>query len=470
MSKNFYLLLVVLLFNLDAVAQIITIPDGAFKSKLIASNTSNGIAKNSFGNSIKIDINSNGEIEESEALNVVQLNVSTNILNTFNNISDLSGLENFTNVKVVNCSGNSIASINVNTLIQLEELKANNNVITSVVLFGAASSLKKIDLNNNQLTSLNTDNFINLTTLYAYNNSLANISFNNNPLLASLNLRINFLTSLDVSVLPSLSWVSCDDNDLVSLNVSGLSQIDEIVCSNNLLTSLNLNGLTTLRILYCGGNQINTINLSTLSTLSILECSNNPLSFITVDGLTNLVFLNVSNTTISTIDCSQSGVVQLWASYCLNLQTINVQNNMLSYSDPDLLSFAFRIENNPALLSICMDNDEQNNLAFTNYNTSGTVAVFNGANCDIPVQVNMGVSNFNRSLITLYPNPTLSIINIEVSNNQPIIKTSVSNIIGQTILTFENSSALDVSSLSKGTYFITIETDSDRQTQKIIKL
>jgi hypothetical protein len=467
--KNFYLSLVLLLFNLGVVAQIINIPDVNFKLKLIAANTSNDIAKNSFGNNIKIDLNSNNEIEVSEAFNVVQLNIATNILSTANDIVDLSGVENFINLKVLNCSGNSIASINVNALNLLEELKANNNVITNVVLSGASSSLKKIDFNHNDLTSLNTDNFINLTELFAYDNALTSISFNNNPLLESLNLRINSLTTLDVSVLPSLSWVSCDDNDLVSLNVSGLTQIDEIVCSNNLLTSLNLNGLTTLRILYFGGNQISSINLSTLSTLDFLECSNNPLSIINVNGLTNLRLLNANGTLISTLDCSQSGVSQLFASNCPNLQTINVRNDILSTSEPDLLSFSFRIENNPALLSICTDNGEQNNLAYTNYNTSGTVEVYNGLNCDIPVQVNLSVSDSTKLRFKIVPNPASSTVNILTFNNEVINKTTITNLLGQTVLTFQGNSVFEISSLAKGTYLLKVETHYGSETQKLIK-
>ena len=37
-------------------------------------------------------------------------------------------------------------------------------------------------------------------------------------------------------------------------------------------------------------------------------------------------------------------------------------------------------------------------------------------------------------------------------------------------MAFENTTAIDISSLTKGTYFITIETALGKETQKIIKL
>lgn len=46
-------------------AQIVNIPDTNFKAKLLAANTTNSIAADSFNNNIKIDINNNGEIEVS---------------------------------------------------------------------------------------------------------------------------------------------------------------------------------------------------------------------------------------------------------------------------------------------------------------------------------------------------------------------------------------------------------------------
>ena len=54
-------------------AQTISFSDSNFKNRLIASNSSNGFAKDTFGNGIVVDTNSDSEIQVSEALNVYEL-------------------------------------------------------------------------------------------------------------------------------------------------------------------------------------------------------------------------------------------------------------------------------------------------------------------------------------------------------------------------------------------------------------
>ncbi|MCF6130157.1 T9SS type A sorting domain-containing protein [Flavobacterium sp. AS60] len=444
--KFFYLSISLLFMSLSAVAQIVNIPDANFKARLVMASSNNQIAYNSSNNAIKIDSNNNGEIEVSEALLVYKLNLISSNFPESSRISNVTGLSAFQNLRVLKCIQNNLTQIDLLSLPLLEEF----------------------DGSYNSFSSLDISNLVNLKKLLAHTNQITTITQNNNIALENIWVSNNLLTSIDLTVFPALKSVSCDNNILTSINVSGLTLIDEIECGGNSLTSINLNGLTTLRILGCGGNQISSLDLSTLSTLNMLACSNNPISALNVTGNTNLGYLEVSNTLLSSLDCSQTGVTQLAAENCPNLQTINVRNGVYSYSDPDLLFYAFRIHNNPQLVSICTDNGEQSQLIFTDYNTSGSVMVYNGVNCEIPVVVNMGTSDFDKSILKLYPNPSSDIINIEVSNNQPV-KTTITTILGQTIMSSENTT-IDISSLTKGTYLITVETESGKETQRIIKL
>ncbi len=441
--KNIYLLILFFCFNV--FGQVINFSDLNLKNRLLSSNTSNGIAIDASNNAFKLDVNSNGEIEVSEALLVYKLNLNSYSWPVSSSISDLEGLQNFQNLRVLKCSKNSISLLNLTPFVFLEEIEANQNLISSI----------------------NISNLSNLKKLFAYSNSINSIVNSNNDMLENIWLSNNLLTSLDLSVFPSLKWISCDNNQLTSINLLGLSLIDQVECGNNALTSLNLEGLTSLRILGCESNQISSLNLSSLTTLNILRCGFNPIENLNINGLTNLGMLNVDNTLLTSIDASQSGLIQLFASGCSNLQSINVRNGVYSYSDPDLLYYAFLISNNPNLLSICTDDNEQNELQYTDYNTSGTVMVYNGINCDIAVEVNMGVNDINISKINIFPNPTESILNI-----QPEIEISnivIINMLGQKLLSNINQSSIDVSSLTRGTYFITIETYNGKQTQKFIK-
>lgn len=83
---------------------------------------------------------------------------------------------------------------------------------------------------------------------------------------------------------------------------------------------------------------------------------------------------------------------------------------------------------------------------------------------------NLGVDmHQNAKFFTVYPNPTSGILNIAMSDNQSVTKATITNLLGQNILTSE-STTIDISSLNKGTYFITVETEGGKQTQRIIKL
>ena len=62
------LLQLLFLFTIFSNAQIVNIPNAAFKSRLLSANSTNSIAKDVNGNYIDIDANNDNEIQESEEL------------------------------------------------------------------------------------------------------------------------------------------------------------------------------------------------------------------------------------------------------------------------------------------------------------------------------------------------------------------------------------------------------------------
>jgi hypothetical protein len=454
--KTYYYFILLALFSLSGYSQIINIPDANFKARLLAANTSNGIALNSFGQSIKIDMNNNSEIEISEILNVIAIDVASYNVIDSGKIISLDGIQNFINLKKLKCGANKITSLDLSGLSLLEEIECERNL-----------------LNNIQTIGLN-----NLETLYIFDNNISIMNLSNSPNLINLWCSSNQLTNLDLSSLSSLKWVSCGDNQITNLNVTGLTQIEEIVCPNNLLTNLNVDGLSSLRYLSFGDNQITNINLSSLSSIIKIDCCHNPLSTINVNGLNHLTYLHIKSTLIASLDCSQSGVTQLFCSDNPNLTSINVKNNLVSYSDPDMLFYAFAFENLPSLTSICLDAGEENNLHHTNYNSSGNVILYTGANCSTVVvlpPMGMGINDFEfNNYFSLYPNPVKDIVNIDTKESISVKSINVYNNLGQLIQTvvnpnFGSSFALDVSKLQSGYYFIYIISEKGKTTAKFIK-
>ena len=470
--------LLFLFFSLVSYSQIINFPDANLKAKLLSSSTASDVAKDSNGNNLKIDTNSDGEIQLSEALNVYKLDVSTFYPANVNDIVNVAGMENFTNLRTLDCSWNQIQNLNLNSFTFLEEIAAHKNILNAVNISGL-TNLKKINFNFNQLTSISIDNLTQLQALSIIDNDVTSLTFNNNPNLESVYCYQNAITSLDFTGLPSLLWASCGSNQLTSVNIAGMTNLEEFLCDDNNLTNLNLDGLSSLRYLSFGDNQIASINLSSLSSIIQLYCQNNPLSVIDVDGFSALEFLTVSGTLINTIDCSQTGVRNLTATNCPNLSTINLKNNVFSYSDPDLLFYAFQFDSNPQLQSICLDNGEQNNLAVAynvfNYNTSGSVQVFTGDNCDVLLEMNMAVNEFDsNNNVIVFPNPTNDLVTIQSKEDTTINSVEIYNTLGQLVenVTVQNtfSTTINLSRLNSGTYFVTVFSEKGKTTQKLIKL
>jgi len=111
--------------------ELVTISDEAFKSYCVQN----------------YDTDKDGEISEREAAVVTSLDVSSKM------ISSMEGVEKFTALTSINCSNNSISSLDVSALVSLTSLNCAQN----------------------KLETLNIQNNINLTSLDCTNNSLLTI-------------------------------------------------------------------------------------------------------------------------------------------------------------------------------------------------------------------------------------------------------------------------------------------------------
>jgi len=121
--KKYYPTFLLLCFFSFSQAQIVNIPDANFKNALLNYNP-------------VIDTNGDNEIQESEALAVTSLTISNN------NISNLEGIQSFTNLQSLQCQNNQIVSLDL--------LSANSNL---QLLYCSSNNLSNLDLSLN--TNLN---------------------------------------------------------------------------------------------------------------------------------------------------------------------------------------------------------------------------------------------------------------------------------------------------------------------------
>lgn len=155
MVKNLVLILTLVLIISRLNAQITAIPDPNFEQALIDLGIdSDGIV--------------NGQVPTSDIENVIQLSVSSK------NISDLTGIEDFSSLVILDVSFNSLVTMNLSDNINLEILDCSENVLENINLSNN-TLLKELFSGNpgqtigNQMTSLDLSNNINLEVLHAEN-------------------------------------------------------------------------------------------------------------------------------------------------------------------------------------------------------------------------------------------------------------------------------------------------------------
>ena len=180
----------------------------------------------------------------------------------------------------------SVPTANIDTVTYLSVWNKNISDLTGIEDFTA---LTEFNCGNNGLTSLDVSNNTALTWLHCYSNQLTSLDVSNNTALTYLGCYNNQLTSLDVSNNTALTVLRCWDNQLTSLDVSNNTALTDLRCYNNQLTSLDVSNNTALGILRCFDNQLTCLNVKNGNNQNMTDfaASFNPnLTCIEVDDAT----------------------------------------------------------------------------------------------------------------------------------------------------------------------------------------
>jgi len=284
-------------------------------------------------------------------------------LSGFGSIVDLTGIEDFENLAVLNCSNNQIVNLDLSQNTALTSLDCSNNSLAGlniqngtnylITTFNATnnSSLQCIQVDD-ELKAINGDSPYNVwqkdaTTGYAQNCSLYGVmvsipdSFFENKLIslgyddvqdgevkASIVSQITSLTMesalisdlTGIEAFTSLKTLKCNNNLLQTLDLSQLTQLEYLECWHNQLTSLDLSNNTKLTGLNCTNNYIQSLDVSVCPEMNSLICQNNELTeFIFSSNLmwidvrrNNLQSLDVSNNTdLVNLDCFDNQISSL---------------------------------------------------------------------------------------------------------------------------------------------------------------
>ncbi len=124
------------------------------------------------------------------------------------------------------------------------------------------TELTKLDCSGNQLTALDIGKNIKLQALHCTDNALTKLDVSRNAELQRLECGSNDLTELDVSQNTKLIYLYCKKNLLTSLDVSQNEKLISLDCSNNKLTSLVVGKKTAVEVFCFQDNHLMNIDLS----------------------------------------------------------------------------------------------------------------------------------------------------------------------------------------------------------------
>jgi Leucine-rich repeat (LRR) protein len=282
----------------------------------------------------------------------------------FMDISDLTGIQYFTNLTILYCEHNQLTSL-PELSVSLTFLNCDNNQLTSLPDLSPVLSI--LYCAQNQLTSLpvlpNS-----LLTFKCYNNQLT-ILPNLPASLQTLVCGNNHLTSLPE--LPNtLTFLSCYNNQLTSLPDLSLALIT-LYCDQNQFTSLP-DLPSSLLYLTCNDNQLNQLPILP-NLLLILMCQNNnilcfPIFPISIE---QMYISNNPNTCLPNyIDAMDS--VELIYPLCIENDTIINPNQCETNSLAENTKSKIKIYPNPfsSITTIKFEKQMQN-VNFSLYNIYG---------------------------------------------------------------------------------------------------
>lgn len=331
--KKLYTLLLFAITVFSSTAQIVNIPDAAFKEKLLSANAIYPFATDFNDNNVAVDTNHDGQIQVSEALVIKKLDVNGSYGPNVLHASSLTGIEAFANLESLQCQFNLLTTLNVNSLVHLTELNCSFNQLNGLNI-SALTNLEKLNYSYNPLANPSLTNLMNLKTVTCSGNQLS--------------LLPDFSNSIN------LEQLDCSDNNLSSLNLTQFSHLRELNCGINLLTSLTINGLD-LRGIECGDNpQLPTMNFNSFPNLVNLGCYNNPLQgTLDLSNCPNLNYVSCNNSNLTSLLFNDAAQIMYLNCNDNNLTTLFIHGTIYSFSLEVIGGFYFA--NNPGLHYICVD-------------------------------------------------------------------------------------------------------------------
>ena len=273
-----------------------------------------------FSDSLRLDVRHNPLLERIDWYSLA------------NDEVDLSGLSR---LRHVDGHESRIKRLLVRDCSALEWLRCAGGRSLEVLDVRGCTNLCEIDVNENNLTSLDLSETPHLQRLNLFFNRIAALDLIACPELDWFYCAGNRMETLNVQGCRSLRWVECTSNSFEELDFSGCPALDSLDCSDcKPLRSLKVKGCSRLRYLHCSDGP-RRLDLSGNPALEEFWCQQ---SLEEIDLSHNPVLreVNVSGSeTITFLDLTQNPLLEsVWGLYCPNLEAVYLSNAAFFSVDP----------------------------------------------------------------------------------------------------------------------------------------
>ena len=224
-----------------------------------------------FRNELKsnVDVNKNNVLSSFEISNVIAL--------TCREYTSLEGLEYFTNLKSLTCTGCNADYLNLDVFEKLEHVIGDYCTVTSIDV-GTNPNLLSFEWTRGSLKNLYISDCTNLSYINCSGNQLERLSFSELPNLTTLNCSDNQLSDIELDEVSGITSLNCSKNQFKDLNWNHLTGVTNLDCSNNQLFELELDKVPGITVLNCSDNQLSELDVLGLAGLQKLQCYGNSIS------------------------------------------------------------------------------------------------------------------------------------------------------------------------------------------------
>lgn len=218
-------------------------------------------------------------------------------------------------------------------LASVENILLDGTEVTDLTGIGYFPNLKHIEIRKcKKLTALDLSGCRKLESLVAYDCSfLASLTVSDNPKLKTIDVQRCRLTELILGDMKSLESLYCNENRLTALDVSRCPKLKDLLCYQNSLAELDPGRNQALERLSCYGNDLTVLNLPKNPKLEYLNAAANGRHF---NGETEIGLLDLSSCVkLKTLLCYDTRIGNLVLGSKPELSEVNVLSGRFSPLD-----------------------------------------------------------------------------------------------------------------------------------------